>query len=177
MQIREADYRDAQQIANVHVQSWRTTYRNIVPNDYLSNLSAEQRQKMWESSMNASTRENKTYVIDDQGVIVGFVNGGPSRNKDYRHEAEVYAIYLLENYQRKGLGSQLFNHIRAYFLEKGYETMMLWVLRDNSSLMFYQKQGGTIIGETTITIGGQPLIEVAVGWDSISIPEESDEYT
>lgn len=43
MQIRKATPSDAEGIARVHVESWKSTYINIVPEDFLKNLSYEKR--------------------------------------------------------------------------------------------------------------------------------------
>ena len=47
MLIREAFPSDTAAIAQVHVDSWRTTYAGIVPADYLANLSYAQREQFW----------------------------------------------------------------------------------------------------------------------------------
>lgn len=39
MQIRKATINDAEGIAKVHVDSWRTTYKGIIPDEFLYNLS------------------------------------------------------------------------------------------------------------------------------------------
>jgi len=49
--IRQADIADAKAIAKVHVDSWRTTYANIVPDDYLTNLSYESREHNWQKTI------------------------------------------------------------------------------------------------------------------------------
>lgn len=49
--IREAELVDAPGIAKVHVDSWRTTYKNIMSDDFLSHLSYEQRTKLWEKTL------------------------------------------------------------------------------------------------------------------------------
>src|SRR5437879_13119833 len=47
VRIREADCADAPAVSRVHVDSWRTTYRGIVPDDYLARLSYERRTNIW----------------------------------------------------------------------------------------------------------------------------------
>jgi ribosomal protein S18 acetylase RimI-like enzyme len=169
MHVRQAEYKDAAQIAHVHVQSWRTTYRNIVSEDFLNKLDVEQRKQMWEAGLLKDDKSFIIYVIEDQGEIVGFINGGSSRNEEFPHEAELYAVYLLEEYQKKGYGTLLYQKLMAFFKAQGYQSMMLWVLKDNPSYNFYKKLGGTDLGEKTIAIGGRELIEVAVGWESLLV--------
>jgi hypothetical protein len=41
MQTREAIIADVAAIARVHVESWRTTYRGLLPDDYLGHLTYE----------------------------------------------------------------------------------------------------------------------------------------
>jgi hypothetical protein len=41
MVIREAELSDAAAIARVHVDTWRSTYRGVIANDYLERLSYE----------------------------------------------------------------------------------------------------------------------------------------
>ena len=47
MHVREANVPDATAIAKVHVESWRTTYTGVVPDEYLAQLSYEQHQQVW----------------------------------------------------------------------------------------------------------------------------------
>ncbi|MEW4429737.1 hypothetical protein AB1I68_19920 [Paenibacillus pabuli] len=47
MHIREAMINDAEEIAKVHVDSWRTTYKGIIPEEFLTNLSYKQRTELW----------------------------------------------------------------------------------------------------------------------------------
>lgn len=46
MNIRKANRDDAPGIAKVHVDSWRTTYKGIIPQSFLDELSYEQRTKL-----------------------------------------------------------------------------------------------------------------------------------
>ena len=47
MRVRAAVERDAEAVAHVHVESWRSTYRGLVPDDYLAGLSVERRADNW----------------------------------------------------------------------------------------------------------------------------------
>jgi hypothetical protein len=50
---------------------------------------------------------------------------------------------------------------------------LLWVLAENPSRKFYERLGGQLVYEKTVTIGGVPLIEVAYGWrDAHTIIEQ-----
>ncbi|MCY9076700.1 GNAT family N-acetyltransferase, partial [Bacillus inaquosorum] len=47
--LREAKVEDIKDIAKVHVDSWGTTYRGIVPADYLNSLNYKEFEDKWKS--------------------------------------------------------------------------------------------------------------------------------
>jgi len=47
--IRLATQHDVLPIAQVHVQSWRESYQNIIKQEILDKLSVEQRAALWRS--------------------------------------------------------------------------------------------------------------------------------
>lgn len=71
MKIRKANIQDAQSIGKVHVDSWRTTYKGTLPDDFLNKLSYEQRTELWKNNISDATN----YVLvaeNEQGEIIGF---------------------------------------------------------------------------------------------------------
>jgi ribosomal protein S18 acetylase RimI-like enzyme len=169
MRIREASVNDAEEIAFVHVNSWKTTYKGIISEAYLSSLMVEKRLKNWLWTFENLNPHEKIFVAENtSGDIVGFSSGGKSRNDEFVHNGELYAIYLLRDYQTMGLGKTLFESVVRSLKENGYSSMMLWVLKDNPSVEFYKKQGGQIIGQKRISIGGEELDELAIGWERIA---------
>ncbi|SEQ74846.1 hypothetical protein [Piscibacillus halophilus] len=74
MKIRKANYSDTEGIAKVHVDSWRTTYKGIIPNNFLENLSYQKRNDLW--VRNLSEENSYTFVAENyEGSIVGFISG------------------------------------------------------------------------------------------------------
>ncbi|XEC94499.1 N-acetyltransferase family protein [Paenibacillus tarimensis] len=168
MKVREASIEDAEGIAIVHVNSWKSTYQGIISESYLSSLSVENRTKSWKWTFENRAEHERVFVAENrEGKIVGFSNGGRSRNDEFNHDGELYAIYLLREYQGLGVGKLLFNSVVASLKNNGYSSMMLWVLEDNPSLGFYKLQGGQSIGQKTISIGTDNLVELAIGWSSL----------
>ncbi len=165
MRVRSGQITDAKAIAQVHVASWRSTYKGIVPDDFLANLSYERRERGWRDIfVNAESQRSFVYVAENEmEKMVGFVNGGPERENGPFYKGELYAIYLLENYQNKGIGRQLVRVAARQLIECGFETMLVWVLADNPSCRFYERIGGRQVREKIIKIGGADLVEVAYG--------------
>jgi hypothetical protein len=81
MRIRTATIADAAAIARVHVESWRTTCKGILPDDYLANLAYEQRERLWRRILSKSVGHRLLYVAEDTADnIVGFASGGRERS-------------------------------------------------------------------------------------------------
>ena len=165
MFIREAKVEDAKGIASVHVDSWRTTYQGIVPDSFLESLSYERREQIWTTGI----EENKVYIAEDKhGEIVGFASGGKERTGKYEaYIGELYAIYLLEGQQGKGIGQKLFQSVVKDLKEKKLNSMLIWALAENPACRFYEKLGGKKIDTSEIEIDGKKLVEVAYGWSEL----------
>ncbi len=167
--VRTATLEDAPSIARVHVDSWRTTYAGVMPNDYLASLSYEERERMWLDALTKHAATNFAYVAEDAaGKVVGFASAGPESNGDPDYRAELFVIYLLHEHQRKGIGRKLISAVAARLLEEGFESMLLWVLDGNPACEFYEALGGQRLREKPYRAGGVTLVEVAYGWRDIS---------
>ena len=83
------------------------------------------------------------------------------------YEGELYAIYLLPEYQRKGIGERLFNLGVEFFVEGGKSSMYLLALEVSPYKSFYEKKGGEIVGRKRIEIEGVTYDELVYGWESL----------
>lgn len=171
MRIRLAVPEDAAAIARVHVASWRSTYRGLLPEDVLANLSVERREEMWRQQTETARQDpRRGFVLvaeDDGGEVVGFVSAGPDREAGSDFDRELYAIYLLEAHQGQGIGRMLVDQVVDRFRAQGYGSMRVWVLDGNPAEAFYQRLGGRRVGTQTLTIGNADYLEVAYGWSDL----------
>ena len=166
--IREARPEDAPAIARVHVDSWRSTYTGIVPDEHLAALSYERREQGWRDALSNPDHPSFVYVAGDEaGKVVGFASGGPEREGHPDYKGELYAIYIFAEYQRRGLGRQLTQAVARRLLNAGTSSMLVWVLAGNPGRAFYEALGGQYLSEKKITIGEKELVEVAYGWKDI----------
>ncbi len=165
MIIRPAQLEDASGIAKVRIDTWRTTYRDIVPAEFLDNMSYEEDTQLRAAHLSTPESKTFTYVAEnDEGQIVGFVAGGPERNNDPIYKGELYAIYILRSYHGQGIGRQLTNVLVERLLQVGIDSMILWVFADNPARRFYEALGGKMIKESQFEIAGVTRCEVAYGW-------------
>lgn len=167
MRIRAATAADAPALARVHVDSWRTTYKGIMPDDLLANLSYGRREAFWREVILKEYAPERIFVAEDNGVVVGFASCGPERTSNPDYKGELYAIYLFQQYQGRGVGRELCRAVAHYLLEQGHTGMLVWVLEQNPSRRFYEALGGQEVERKTISMGGVDLLEVAYGWRDI----------
>src|ERR671936_2052912 len=164
--VRPADSSDAAAIAQVHVASWRSTYRGLLPDDFLASLDEPAYTERWGRILAEPT--SRVYVAADGPDVVGFASGGRERAGESGYEGELYAIYVLRPSQGRGHGRRLVQAVVSGLRELGLEDMIVWVLRDNSGARkFYERLGGTYVRAQPITIGSTLLQEVAYGWRSL----------
>lgn len=79
MIIREGNVSDIKQIARVHVNTWKTTYKGIISDEYLGSLSYEKREQNWRDVFSGETDHNgRVFVAEDHKLgVIGFSDGGP----------------------------------------------------------------------------------------------------
>lgn len=165
MKIRKAVPGDAKGVAKVHVDSWKTTYKNIIPNEYLTQMTYESREPKWKDIIS----KQAVYVAENNdGDIIGFSNGGKERTGNYpTYKGEIYAIYILEAFQRKGLGKLLLEPIIKDLMQEEIFSMTVLVLEENSSRLFYESLGAKKIDTVELDILGKKLNEFVYGWTDI----------
>jgi ribosomal protein S18 acetylase RimI-like enzyme len=175
MKYREANVLDASGIIKVKVDTWRTAYKGIIAEDYLQSLSYEDKEKNWRQRLKNPTYGAKIFIAEtNQNKIVGFVfatlekyNPIVALLQAERFKGELCAIYVLDEFQHKKIGTELVKLVVKYFKLNNIDSMITWVLKKNPSRRFYEKLGGTILGEQSIEIGGIRYTEIAYGWKNM----------
>ena len=162
--IRAATQDDAGSISLVHVESWRTTYRGIVPDQFLADLNVEERAVRWREVLKS---DPYIFIAERDGQVVGFISGGTIREPLEECDAELFAIYLLAEVQGKGIGTSLLMELAKRLEADGFQRMAVWVLEANASRGFYERSGAVRVTVKEIEIGGVLLPVVAYAWRSL----------
>ena len=171
MNIRTANKEDAPGITKVHVASWQAAYKEILPEEFLKNISFERRLETWSKALDQPSGKHGIFVaVSDQEEIIGFATGGANRSNDKfpQFEGELYAIYLLSSAWGNGIGEKLTKSVVKKLVQDNMTSMLIWVLADNPACSFYEKMGGKIVGKSEIEIAGGYYKEQAYGWESLA---------
>src|SRR5438270_32280 len=144
--LRPAVPDDAPAIARVHIRTWQTAYRGLLPDAFLDSLALqfESRTEFWRSHIATPPASTEIWVAVDGPQVHGFVALGPARDPEPKTAGEVYAIYVLPDCWNQGAGRALFQHAAKQLLSLGFSQAMLWVLETNiRARRFYEFAGWT----------------------------------
>ena len=124
--------------AFVHWKCWQETYPGMVDQAYLDALTLEKVQEkafLWRDNI---------LVAKDGDRVLGFVGYGDHGVED-PGTGEIFALYVLPEYQGTGVGRQL---MEAALLElSSCPRIYLWVVKGNAwAIRFYEKCGFHLSG-------------------------------
>lgn len=94
--------------------------------------------------------------MNKENELVGFAKGKIYKDKGSSElRGDLNKIYLLNDYQRLGLGTKLVGHVARRFLSMGVNDMVLFGVPQNPSCAFHEAMGGErLYSEKGIFDGG-----------------------
>jgi ribosomal protein S18 acetylase RimI-like enzyme len=136
--MRDACVEDSAAIAMVQANSWRTTYQSIAP-QILEHVDVHQWAAAWSERLMEASSSRALLVLEGRpGVIVGFAAAGATRATG---EWELFAIYILKEFQRRSGGRRLVSEIVDRAHRAGAIRLAATVLSQNPSVGFYEALG------------------------------------
>ena len=149
MHIRNATRKDAQYIAKIHVDAWRSGYKEIMPDEYLKSLSVNEKTEQWNKALSTKGLGGVNLVIVLNGSISGFCVYGPARDSDLSKEnaGELVALNISPDFWGKGLGTALTKHVIKSAHHHQWRSLYLWVLKENiRARRLYEYMGFSVEG-------------------------------
>ena len=138
--IRAATVLDVEDMATLHATCWDETYRGKLPDSLIDS----KRDRMLEIYPKALAEPDGAsyWVALWEGKMVGLASAR-SLGPGHARLLEVGALYILDEYKRRGVGTALLNYAI------GSAPCQLWVLDGNDeAIEFYRQQGFEMTGET-----------------------------
>jgi GNAT superfamily N-acetyltransferase len=156
-------------VAAIHVKSWQQSYRSIIDEHYLENISFSDRLELRNKILQSNDPNQIHLVAVYEETIIGFCDAGSAFESAANYRGEIYAIYLLEEFKKLGVGQRLLQAAHEFLAQKKLLPYVAWVLKANhSACAFYQKNGGIVSGEKIEEIGSEPEVAYLFG-SSINI--------
>ena len=158
--VRPAKIDDVAAVAKLHVDTWRTTYSGLIAPDFLSSLTYEEKEAQWMQGMKASSSRTQRLVATHDGVVAGFSIVGQRGPDEWGDASEMYALYVAEGLQGRGIGKQLFDSASTWAHDAGHDRLIIRVLKGNEpAIRFYGSRGAILCGEENVQIGGRTYLE------------------
>ena len=152
--IRKAVMEDVSAVARLNFDTWTTSFRGLVPDAWLDARDVNQHIDQFKERF-PSVGFGGMFIAELNGSIVGFSDGGVMRNESLLFEAEIYALYVLREHQRKGIGRILFDSVANEAYRNGMRSMAVKTFAGSPYRRFYEKLGKVL-----------PLI--ACGWKDLT---------
>ncbi|WP_374971799.1 N-acetyltransferase family protein [Blautia producta] len=126
---------DIMVISRIYEESWKYTYKGLIPQDYLESIP----EGRWGANLENSNWS--TLVCVDNGRIVGTSSFCESRFSQFSGWAEIISIYLLPDYMGRGFGKALSDSVIVELKKMGYRNIFFGVLEENlGARKFYEKE-------------------------------------
>lgn len=192
--LRRATPDDAEAIARVRIDGWRRSYKGLVPQGSLDAMSVAASLPLWQRVLEAPGDVVSVFVAEGEhatgrperaatsrgeagepgsaGImrgVVGFAAGNRLDEPKHGFDAELTAIYLAHEVQRRGLGRRLVGTIAAERATHGATGMIVWVLAGNlPARRFFEALDAQLVVEQPFEWDGMPLVEAGYGWRDLA---------
>jgi ribosomal protein S18 acetylase RimI-like enzyme len=161
--LRAAEAKDAKAIGIVRVAAWRAGYQKFMPEEFLAGLNPEENLPELEERLSAQSSDFNLTVAERHGEVVAFSIVGKPRYKTKAGTIELWALNVLPEYWRVGIGSSLVERAIKYSSVAGFGNIELWCIKGNAPAQkAYEKLGFIQSGQsrTTSQLTGHELHEL-----------------
>ena len=147
IEIRKAYPTDAYVLVQIRDEAWKREYYDILTSDIIHNKDRNVNENI-RHLQDQITENNRIIVALDGDKIVGFVFYAKVQG-DYYDNAEIREIYVVPEYQRKGIGRKLFDEAVKELKKLKYNSFIVSCPIHNKSMEFFIHLGGIKKGNHT----------------------------
>jgi GNAT superfamily N-acetyltransferase len=166
--IRLATAEDAGAIARVRIDSWRATYRGMIPDAYLDGMRVDASTELWHRVLTAGANTTSVFVAENDGGVIGFAAGNMLQEPRHELDAELSAVYVRREFQHAGIGRRLVCAVARAQHGHGATGLIVWVIAGNrGARAFYERLGATLLLEQPFEWDGMELTEAGYGFRDI----------
>ena len=131
---------DAPLLGQLRQRCWAATYRGIYPDEMI-----DQFDHAWHETRDLARIASPDFdvrIIREEGAAIGYIvirHGDPP---------QLYSLYLLPEYQRRGVGRAAFQRMADYCAERNRPYFLCQCQPENApALAFYHRMGGVIVAQ------------------------------
>ncbi len=168
LRIRAGVPADCEAIARLHAESWRESYRGMMPDAYLDGPVFEDRLAHWRDILDQARADATLLIAEMQGAFTGFFYSCPDADADWE---KLDNLHVVGARRSGGIGARLFRDGAARLVSAGRKQVVLYVFQGNSrACCFYKRHGGVpgaIVHQHIAGLG--PFALIPYRWHDISV--------
>jgi ribosomal protein S18 acetylase RimI-like enzyme len=160
MKIRRAIQSDLQDIAAIHIESWKDAYSDDLPAGFMTGQIDRELERHW----NEIKIQNEDIVlVAEENSLVGFIAVW------CRPDPFIDNLHVRPSQRSKKIGSALMKAVAKELIKKGYKTGYLWVFESNEkAVRFYERLGGIQKEQSVKNVFGYDVLSRKIEWDDLS---------
>lgn len=132
LNMRKATSDDAYDIKKIHIETYKKSYKNYLPDEYLDNIPFD--NEIIEHTKKY-LQETECWLATYEDKSIGFAYVTYPTNDAF----EINALYVHPQYQKCGAGSLLVNYLCKSKKAQGLLNCIVWTMKFGPSLPFYEK--------------------------------------
>lgn len=168
MKIRRAHKNDVPAIARVHLECWRLMYSGMIPDEVFKTLEPKQDPR-WAHVLEGSQFGDEIALVAENNnlKVIGFAHAGPEWGGHPTIESELYGLFVIPEYQGRGVGKKLLLAVAAALVKNNTNSMLVRVRSGNPTPRVYQALGADNLGLQSVSVDGVKVQEIAYGWHNL----------
>jgi ribosomal protein S18 acetylase RimI-like enzyme len=134
---------------------WFIAYNNIISDEQIKYML----NRMYSIKSLEQQLDNKQVflLVQEDDIFIGYASY--EINSDLNHKTKIHKLYVLPQYQGKGVGNLLIDEISKTAKLNNQSALFLNVNKNNKAVHFYQKVGFTTLFSSVIDIGNSYVMD------------------
>lgn len=170
MKIRMASIDDASAIGQLHAESWRSAYANVLSVDYLAGGIDAERIEYWQNRLAKPAVNLRVLVAEDQESMIGFACC--LLDSDTSWGSLLDNLHVSPRLKRTGIGQKIMWRMAELCqMQAIHKGLYLWVLEPNQDAQrFYRRLGATHAdSDIWFPPGGGQVTKYRYVWPDVGI--------
>ncbi len=125
---------DIDTLANLEKSIWISTYKNILPYEYINTLDLIHIKNKFIKRL--YDKKTTTYVILKVDKPIGYI----VLTRISSHILEISKIYILQEYQHQGIGQYCYKTIINQAICSSFKSIEVWIIQGNQTSIDFHKK-------------------------------------
>lgn len=165
-ELRDAAVQDASAVTALHVESWRSAYRGVLPDAYLDGEAETERGNHWTKTLSGLGPKDLELLAENDEGLRGFIS--VYWRKEPGYDAYLDNLHVRPGQRGGGLGRQLLAGALQRLITQGARNLCLWALDQNQgAIRFYERLGGRQVEHGFDDFVGSNAPHTKIAWEDL----------